>query len=350
MRLVRIGLLFLGISLPVPALSAAEPSLSIPHIDPGGCPGEMCGYYNQELIAQKDTVARAHYGRAAQETYRVRRGERLHAIDGVVITNKPSILKVIKSCELTQGVSGRPGDLVYVLWYEGENFAKAWHRGRYFDIEGDGPKGCTEVVSPDIEAVWWVKVENVAGKIGWVEGDQFHDQGRYASHVPEAEWLVLRRGETKLGYSFTRDGRLLHRDQLLESNLDNSVQKVLVSATPPQFWVVCTRFELEFPPGVDLPKVNESCNLRVEMPENRIALSMYLTCGQGWSVLPVLTTWCSITTHPFVFRIASWLMVVSMSWIYIQASLAVCPSPCLEIRSGSSLILTACRTWITDSS
>ena len=88
----------------------------------------MCGYYNQELIAQKDTVARAHYGRAAQETYRVRRGERLHAIDGVVITNKPSILKVIKSCELTQGVSGRPGDLVYVLWYEGENFAKAWHR------------------------------------------------------------------------------------------------------------------------------------------------------------------------------------------------------------------------------
>ncbi len=255
-----VALLFTFCGIP---LAYGEGALSFPHIERGACIGEACSL-GIELIAMQDTEARATYSASAKVTYQVHKNERLYASDGLVITTKPGVLNVRQRCQLDESITVSPGDKVLILRYVGEGFERAWYKGRYFDIEclgWCGPKGCLEETGQEAEYKWWLLVENASGKRGWVRSEPFIHQNRYAQYEPEADWLVLRKGDTKLGFTFTEDNRLLHKGNALSRSFMPGTHTLLVSAWPPQLLITCYRTEINVHPQTNIPRINEGCSL-----------------------------------------------------------------------------------------
>ena len=96
--------------------------------------------------------------------FQLRSREEVRGLTGVVITEKAGIAEVVKSTE-QNGVRLRAGDRIYLLTNLGEGFVKAWFKKRIFQAE---PYDTTIFkIVRDPKAVWWVKVRNSKGKIGW---------------------------------------------------------------------------------------------------------------------------------------------------------------------------------------
>lgn len=96
--------------------------------------------------------------------FRLRAGEKVRGMTGVVITTVPGVAEVLKPV-----VEGRVrlsrGDRVFLLTNLGEGFAKAWFKGRIFQAEVLDDEQY-KIVS-DTKSVWWVKVRNSKGQVGW---------------------------------------------------------------------------------------------------------------------------------------------------------------------------------------
>lgn len=68
-------------------------------------------------------------------------------------------LRVVASRDIPEARI-HPGEVFYVLHYEGELNWKIWHKGKTFDAEsGDS-------LSP--KTTWWARVQRKNGSIGWV--------------------------------------------------------------------------------------------------------------------------------------------------------------------------------------
>jgi hypothetical protein len=99
----------------------------------------------------------------------------------VVITLKPGKAMVKRAMTLGTGkhqVRVEVGDVLYVLHYLGEGYYKFWFRGRIYEDEipsiNDSPeekarRGIEPLSEP--ETVWWVKVKNRRGQVGWSKQD-----------------------------------------------------------------------------------------------------------------------------------------------------------------------------------
>ena len=77
---------------------------------------------------------------------------------------RPGIATVLKA-EKLGNVSLKKGDTVYLLTYLGEGFNKIWHKGRI--VEADTFDESKFRFSRQPRSVWWVKVKNRRGEIGW---------------------------------------------------------------------------------------------------------------------------------------------------------------------------------------
>jgi hypothetical protein len=69
----------------------------------------------------------------------------------------------------------KPGDILYVLHYEGEGFSKIWFRAKIYSDEipqlsgpGSQPSADFRVLS-EPDSIWWVQVKNARGQIGWTK-------------------------------------------------------------------------------------------------------------------------------------------------------------------------------------
>lgn len=135
--------------------------------DYGACPFECCTYRrwsvnaNMLLYKQRST--------SSGVAFRVSKGDHVIGLTGVVVTVKPGEAVVKKAVTMGTGKQKarlKPGDVLYLLHYEGEGIYKIWFRGRIYEDEVETREESIHLVrKPDY--VWWVKVKNRSGQVGW---------------------------------------------------------------------------------------------------------------------------------------------------------------------------------------
>ncbi len=137
----------------------------LPYKDVGACPFECCTY--QPWIANKDTIIYKQMRDGSPIAFRVKKREKVAGITGVVITTKAGIVKVLRNTTIDEDnkIPVKGGETLYLLTYLGEGFYRTWYRGRYVTGVYYGNPDVRQISGP--EGVWWVKIKNRKGQIGW---------------------------------------------------------------------------------------------------------------------------------------------------------------------------------------
>lgn len=150
--------------------SGQTPRPPINYADYGACPFECCTYRRWSVVA--DTVFYKQRSESSGESFRVRKGEHVIGLTGVVITLKPGKAIVRKATTIGTGkrkTRVKPGDVLYLLHYEGEGIYKIWFSGGIYENEIPAAPDLSSKIQvlnqPDV--VWWVKVKDSRNQIGW---------------------------------------------------------------------------------------------------------------------------------------------------------------------------------------
>jgi hypothetical protein len=181
-RLLAALLVSLG-ALGVKAQAPVMPP--VPFEDVGACPFEGCVY--REWKARTTVQVRAARRADAPVVFRLRAGETVTAVTGVVVTLRAGRVRfdVPKRLTTSDGpIELLPEHTLYLLTYRGEGFAKVWFNGRvYKDVDVSSvingacerdPSRCSGRVVEPSRTEWWVQVRNKVGQVGWTrEPDKF---------------------------------------------------------------------------------------------------------------------------------------------------------------------------------
>jgi hypothetical protein len=160
-----------------------QPSPPSRYEDFGACPFECCTYRRWSVSAE--TLLYKSRSANSPVAFRVRKGEHVVGLTGVVITLKPGKALVKKATTLgligERQVRVKAGDILYLLHYEGEGVYKFWFRGRIYEAQmpfapdliksTDDPAQAYLQQLSEPETVWWVKVKNRRGQVGWSKQD-----------------------------------------------------------------------------------------------------------------------------------------------------------------------------------
>lgn len=182
---ITIGILVVAMVMPVISRATPPAQPPLPYKSEGACPFECCTYRTWTVEADTDVLAEHRDG--SRVAFRVRRGQRVDGLTGVVIT--ATLGRAIVRRAGTLGAEGhsltvRPGDDVFVLHYVGEGYWKLWVQGSIIDDQlPDKDGGCENDLREPIEcaiqiterpdAVWWAKIRS-HGRTGWTrELDHF---------------------------------------------------------------------------------------------------------------------------------------------------------------------------------
>jgi hypothetical protein len=144
--------------------------------DEGACPFECCTY--REWTVDVETVLFVRRDTRSAVVTRLKKGEVVTGVTGVVVTLKPGRAKVLKRATLGQGdetLDASPGDVLYTLHYEGEGYFKFWLKGKILSDEVPFKPEANSTYNPGDqlstqdypEVVWWVKIRTRDGKVGW---------------------------------------------------------------------------------------------------------------------------------------------------------------------------------------
>ena len=155
-----------------------RPSLpKVPYEDHGACPFECCTYRMWTVNAE--TPVCTDRRDSAPVAFRVRAGEQVDGLTGVVVTTKLGRATIREPIAVdSDKLELRPGDVVYVVNYIGEGVWKIWTRGRLYHLEIAGkeetcgrpapePGPCAAQIVEEPRTVWWAKVRNRTGQEGW---------------------------------------------------------------------------------------------------------------------------------------------------------------------------------------
>ena len=152
---------------------------TMPFEDPGACPFEGC-VYDDRWVANRAVSIRTERRSNAPVAFRLKRGDKITAVTGVVVTTKPG--RVLLHRPNTIIHNGAPiiipaGEVLYLLTYQGEGFSKIWYRGEVitdvdvanFDDEycRRFPDRCNGKIVERWGSVWWIQIKNAAGQVGW---------------------------------------------------------------------------------------------------------------------------------------------------------------------------------------
>ncbi len=169
-----VGILLLNI---LPSLAQ---NLKMPFRDVGACPFECCTY--REWRATKDTVLLKNMSGGSTAVFKVRKGEKVEGVTGVVITTEAGIGIAAQNTNLEYydkkrnevvNVGIKKGERFLILTYLGEGNYKVWYKGRMLQGNLDYPH-LKKISEP--KSVWWVKIKNSKGQIGWTKlTDNFDD-------------------------------------------------------------------------------------------------------------------------------------------------------------------------------
>lgn len=167
-----------------PADLPAPPPL--PYEEVGACPFECCTY--RKWTVEANTVVRAERRDNSPIAFRLRRGESVDGLTGVVVTSKFGKAVVRQPTALGEAaLPVKPGEVVYIINYVGEGYWKFWVGGSFGqqqiperdqqcagddhqpigDLRVANPTQCDIQITTEPETVWWAEVRNRAGRIGW---------------------------------------------------------------------------------------------------------------------------------------------------------------------------------------
>jgi hypothetical protein len=163
----------------VTSVYAQDPRPPANYADNGACPFECCTYRRWSVT--RDTVLYQQRSEKSAVAFRVRKGDHVTGVTGVVITLKPGKAIVRRATTIGEGrrqVKLKQGDVLYLLHYMGEGFFKIWFRGKIYENEmpdlGDAKSKIQVLNQPD--TVWWMKVKNSRNQVGWSkQNDNFGD-------------------------------------------------------------------------------------------------------------------------------------------------------------------------------
>jgi len=130
--------------------------------DRGACPFECCEY--RDWIAEAGVDAHQEMRENSAKVFRVKKGERVKALTGVVITTKPGRARVSRPISL-EGRRANVGDIVELLTYAGEGAYKLRYHGAL--IEPNAGYSDSLTIQTEPKSIWWVKLKNKRGQIGW---------------------------------------------------------------------------------------------------------------------------------------------------------------------------------------
>lgn len=141
----------------------------------GICPFECCTY--RDWTADAEVPVHAIRSERAPVLFRLRRGETVRALTGVVVTDKPGVVKIKSPVHAGSRIDGKgpelslkAGDVVYPLAPLGEGIYRFWYHGKVYESTEDMlPMPTTR----DVETTWWKQVRNRQGQTGWTRSDQF---------------------------------------------------------------------------------------------------------------------------------------------------------------------------------
>lgn len=163
--------------------------LQLPYLDWGACPFECCTYRSWQAV--RPTMVWKQRDYQSPLAYPIAADEWVEGLTGVVITYQPGLSKVLVPMTLGRGpsVSVVAGDILLTLHYAGEGYDLFWFKGRTYsdqiaanEPDADPPSAelKIQVISRPLE-VWWVKVKNKKGQVGWT------DQTRNFAHMDRCE-------------------------------------------------------------------------------------------------------------------------------------------------------------------
>lgn len=144
------------------SFSQKRPGPPVPYIDRGACPFECCTYREWNVV--KPTALRRSMRDSSPVILRLRTGQKVQGVTGVVITTEPGIVEAIKQTTV-DSLKVNPGDRVYVLTNLGEGYAKVWFKGRV--LQGEPYDESIFKPIRQTKSVWWVKIKDRRGRIGW---------------------------------------------------------------------------------------------------------------------------------------------------------------------------------------
>jgi hypothetical protein len=144
------------------SLAQKPPGPPTPYYDGGACPFECCTYREWGVV--KPTVLRRAMNDISPIVARLRTGEKVVGVTGVVITTEPGIVRALKRTTVGN-IRVNRGDRIYVLTNLGEGFAKVWFRGRI--SEGEPYDERIFKLIRRAKSVWWVKIKDRRGRVGW---------------------------------------------------------------------------------------------------------------------------------------------------------------------------------------
>jgi hypothetical protein len=177
-RTLLTRIIFPSLLLVTSAYSGQAPRPPANYRDNGACPFECCTY--RRWSVDTDTVIYKDQSEKSGVAFRLRKGEHVVGLTGVVITLKPGKAIVRRATTIGQArkIRVKPGDVLYLLHYMGEGFYKIWFNGRIYENEmptapdeigkpSAGRKQESIEVQSEPDNVWWVKVKNRRNQIGW---------------------------------------------------------------------------------------------------------------------------------------------------------------------------------------
>lgn len=148
--------------------------------DRGACPFECCTY--REWSVEADTTLYRTRSAKSRAAFRVKKGERVTGLTGVVITLEAGRAVATGDVKISRDdgreVTVRKGDVLYLLHPTGEGFFKTWFRGRLYGVQPEtaaqhaaNPEAVARLPYLRLESrprtVWWMKVGNKRGLVGW---------------------------------------------------------------------------------------------------------------------------------------------------------------------------------------
>ena len=167
--------------LAVFALQISAQSLKLPYRDVGACPFEGCEY--RKWTANKGTIIYKEMRDGSPVAFKVRAKEQVTGVTGVVITEKAGTAKALKAAKVYANVGKysitvKAGETLQILHYQGEGFYLAWFKNKFYTL--DTSDNNFKIVKEPVD-VWWVKIKNRKGQIGWTKlADNFDGKDRLA--------------------------------------------------------------------------------------------------------------------------------------------------------------------------
>ena len=184
---VLLTMVIIVLSASIAAAQSSSDKPTLPYYDWGACPFECCTY--KEWTAKRNLNIYKRRSKKSPVSFRVKKGQSVRGLTGVVITTKYGITKIIKPVQIgytsdskSPELSLQPGEVVYTLHYQGEAYDLFWYKGKAYsdqisipdDAWGTPPNSQALQILSRPKYEWWAIIQDKDGNIGWTkETDAF---------------------------------------------------------------------------------------------------------------------------------------------------------------------------------